>query len=141
MLDLAGLPVLAHERDATMPLVIAGGSCTHNPEPMADFVDLFVIGEGEEVLLELLEAVRLWKAGAKLGHARAAAESVLLQRLARIAGVYVPSLYRVSYRSDGMLAALDPLQAGAARAGAQAHPAAAGAGAHAAHRPGDGDRP
>jgi len=113
MLEMGGLPVLAHERDATMPLVIAGGSCTHNPEPMADFVDLFVIGEGEEVLLELLEAVRLWKAGAKQGRSPARVErGRLLERLARIAGVYVPSLYRVSYRSDGMLAALDPLQAG-----------------------------
>jgi hypothetical protein len=58
MLDLAGIPVLASERDDAYPLIIAGGSCTLNPEPMTDFIDAFVIGDGEEVILEFLEVYR-----------------------------------------------------------------------------------
>ena len=60
MLDLAQIPVLASQRGDSHPLVIAGGSCALNPEPMADFIDLFVVGEGEEVLLELIETFRSW---------------------------------------------------------------------------------
>ena len=61
ILDLSGIPVLAAERVDSVPLVIAGGSCAFNPEPMADFIDLFVVGEGEEVVLELLSVLRRWK--------------------------------------------------------------------------------
>ncbi|MFB0558972.1 MAG: B12-binding domain-containing radical SAM protein, partial [Dehalococcoidales bacterium] len=61
MLQLAQIPVLASERDDSHPVVIAGGSCVLNPEPMADFVDIFVIGDGEEVLLQLLDSFRKWK--------------------------------------------------------------------------------
>ena len=61
MLHLAQIPVLASERDDSYPVVIAGGSCTHNPEPMVDFIDFFVIGDGEEILLELLDSFRDWK--------------------------------------------------------------------------------
>ena len=61
MLDLAQIPVLASERNDSHPLIIAGGSCTLNPEPMTDFIDFFVIGDGEEVLLELLDCFRNWK--------------------------------------------------------------------------------
>ncbi|HUV51782.1 MAG TPA: B12-binding domain-containing radical SAM protein, partial [Dehalococcoidia bacterium] len=61
ILDLSGIPVLAAERGESVPLVIAGGSCAFNPEPMADFIDLFVVGEGEEVVLELLSVFRKWK--------------------------------------------------------------------------------
>jgi radical SAM family uncharacterized protein len=99
LLDLAGLPILSRDRqssrscDASMPLVIAGGSCTYNPEPMADFFDALVIGEGEEVLVELLQAYEAWKVAR--GQARPDGRRELLQRLAHIAGVYVPSLYTV----------------------------------------------
>ncbi|MDD5095125.1 MAG: TIGR03960 family B12-binding radical SAM protein [Dehalococcoidia bacterium] len=88
MLDLAQIPVLAAERnDDRFPLVIAGGSCALNPEPMSDFIDLFVVGEGEEVILELVEAFRkLKKDGAK--------KRQMLEELAWIRGVYVPGLYR-----------------------------------------------
>ena len=83
MLDLAGIPVLALERGDTYPLVIAGGTCALNPEPLADFVDAFVIGDGEEVILEFLEAWRGEKGRGK---------KALLRKLAAVPGVYVPGL-------------------------------------------------
>jgi len=95
MLDLAGIPVFASQRDDSYPLVIAGGSCALNPEPMADFIDLFVLGEGEEVIVELLSTFRQWK----LGGSRSKRE--LLREMAKISGIYVPSLYRVDYNDDG----------------------------------------
>ncbi len=99
MLDLAGIPVLASERDASYPLVIAGGSCALNPEPMADFIDLFVIGDGEEVLGELLKGFRKYKGQGKEG---------LLRQLATIPGIYVPSLYQVEYQADGLIKSVTP---------------------------------
>jgi radical SAM family uncharacterized protein len=104
MLDLAGLPILASERTAAMPLVIAGGSGALNPEPMAAFVDAFVIGEGEIALVELLEAVAEIKTSAP------GDRSALLRRLAGIEGVYVPALYKPTYLPDGRLAALTPTE-------------------------------
>jgi radical SAM family uncharacterized protein len=101
ILDLAKIPVLASERDDSHPLVIAGGSSVLNPEPMADFIDLFVIGEGEEVLPELLKALREWK---KNG----AAKKELLHRVAQIPGVYVPGLYQVEYQTDGSVKSITP---------------------------------
>ncbi len=99
LLDLSGIPLLAVERDETHPLVIAGGHATFNPEPMAAFMDVFAIGDGEEVLIDLLEAVQ-----------RAKQESTgrqqLLGQLAQIPGVYVPSLYQVAYHDDGTLAGI-----------------------------------
>jgi len=106
MLDLGGIPVLAAERGPDAPLVIAGGSCTYNPGPMAAFIDLFVIGEGEEVLIELLERVRDWKA--TLLQKTASTRRELLLSLAGIPGIYVPSLYRVDYNGDGTLSSRSP---------------------------------
>ncbi|MEW6034428.1 MAG: TIGR03960 family B12-binding radical SAM protein [Chloroflexota bacterium] len=103
MLDCAGIPPLAVERDDTHPLVIAGGSCAMNPEPMADFIDLFVIGEGEEVLLELVELLRENRGRGKRG---------LLRQAALIPGIYVPTLYDVEY-TDGCLAHVSPRAQGA----------------------------
>jgi len=111
MLDLAGLPVRAAERDARAPLVIAGGSCTYNPEPLADFVDCFVIGEGEEVLIELLATVGAWKA-AHPAPDHSDRERLLLA-LARIPGIYVPALYVVEYAENGVIAAIRPARDGA----------------------------
>ena len=95
MLDLAGLPVLAVERDDDCPLVIAGGSGALNPEPLADFIDVFVLGDGEEAVLDLVQALREWKR--QSGGPR----RELLRRLARIQGFYVPSFYEVAYNEDG----------------------------------------
>lgn len=101
MLDLAGVPPRAAERTAADPLVIAGGSGCYNPEPMSAFFDAMVIGEGEEVIFEVIDAVREWK---QAGQSRYA----LLERLVRIPGVYVPSFYEVSYAADGTIAAVRP---------------------------------
>jgi radical SAM superfamily enzyme YgiQ (UPF0313 family) len=103
MLDMAHLPVLAPERDDTQPLIIAGGSCCLNPEPLADFIDVFFIGDGEEVIFEFLDACRSWK-----GRSKGAGKKKFLRELAGIPGVYVPSLYRAEYHSDGRLRSLTP---------------------------------
>jgi radical SAM family uncharacterized protein len=106
MLDLAGLPLRAAERDRStgsrLPLVLAGGGAVYNPEPMADFVDAFVLGEGEEVVHEITAVVREAK---QHGWGR----ETQLRRLAEIPGVYVPRLYRVSYHDDGTVAEVQAL--------------------------------
>lgn len=102
MLGLAGLPLRASERDEQYPLVVAGGPCACNPEPLADFIDLFTLGEGEEVNLELFALYRRHKAA---GFNKKA----FLREAAHIEGVYVPSLYEVSYHEDGTVAAVRPL--------------------------------
>lgn len=93
MLELAGLPLWAKERPG-LPLVMAGGTCTYNPEPLADFVDLFVIGEGEEVNNEILDLFRRHKE-------KGFQKNAFLQEAATIPGVYVPSLYQVKYGEEG----------------------------------------
>ncbi|NLD44766.1 MAG: TIGR03960 family B12-binding radical SAM protein [Chloroflexi bacterium] len=105
MLDLAGLPVWAAERTAAMPLIIGGGSCAYNAEPLAPFFDALVIGEGEEVLLELLDVVGQWKAEG--GPGQPEGRAALLTRLARLGGVYVPSKYEAHYSTDGRLTGAD----------------------------------
>lgn len=101
MLDLAGLPLRAAERGPEHPLVVAGGPCAFNPEPLADFIDLFVIGEGEEVLGELLD-LYLEMGG------RRCDRQLFLRRAASLPGVYVPSLYRVLYKEDGTVLRVEP---------------------------------
>ncbi len=102
MLDLAGVPLRSADRTDDMPLVVAGGPCACNPEPLADFVDLFFLGEGEEVDLEV---INLYKEHRKAGYSKKA----FLRACADIEGVYVPSLYDVSYKEDGTIAAIIPL--------------------------------
>ncbi len=106
LLDLAGLPVRAEDRAGAHPLVVAGGHCAFNPEPLADFVDAFVLGDGEEVVGEMTEVL------ARAGGARAAPRGDLLAQLARLDGVYVPSLYEPSYEG-GRLTATEPRSAAA----------------------------
>ena len=106
MLDLAGIPLLASERGEEHPLVIAGGSCALNPEPMADFVDLFVLGEGEEVIPALVDLLQRRKGDGMLG------KRDLMREAARIPGVYVPSLYRVEYNDDGTVSSVSPIEDG-----------------------------
>ncbi|TET17930.1 MAG: TIGR03960 family B12-binding radical SAM protein, partial [Dehalococcoidia bacterium] len=103
MLNLAQIPVLTSERDDSHPIVIAGGSCALNPEPMADFIDFFIIGDGEEVLLELLDAFRDWKRQGK-----GAPRKQLFGQVATIPGIYVPSLYQVEYQADGLFKSITP---------------------------------
>jgi radical SAM family uncharacterized protein len=97
--DLAGVPVRAADRDASHPLVAAGGHCTYNPEPLADFVDFFVIGDGEEAVGEISEVVREWKVGGRTAGSRQA----VLRALAGIDGVYVPSMYDVAYDGEHLV--------------------------------------
>lgn len=99
MLDLAGVPLRAADRDENHPLVIGGGPCACNPEPLADFFDIFILGEGEEVNIELNE---LYKKHKKNGYQK----QVFLREAAQIGGVYVPSLYDVAYNEDGTIAAV-----------------------------------
>ena len=106
MLHLAQIPVLASERSDSHPVVIAGGSCALNPEPMADFIDFFVIGDGEEVLLELLDSFRDWKREGK-----GAPKRELFRQVATIPGIYVPSLYQVEYQADGSFKSITPTAA------------------------------
>ena len=101
MLDLAGLPVRSEDRHELSPLVVAGGPCCCNAEPLADFIDLFFLGEGEEVDLEVID---LYKEFKKKGGSKAE----FLRAAAKIEGVYVPSLYDVSYNEDGTVKAVTP---------------------------------
>ena len=101
MLDLAGVPLHSSERTELTPLVIAGGTAMYNCEPIADFLDLAVIGEGEEMNVELIEL-----------HRRARREGwskhEFLMRAARLRGIYVPSLYDVDYNDDGTVKFITP---------------------------------
>ncbi len=101
MLDLAGVPVLAAERGEKDLLVIAGGSSALNPEPMADFIDLFVLGDGEEVALELIDVFRSWKGS---GSTR----REFLLRAAAVPGLYVPAFYASECLEDGRLKSIIP---------------------------------
>jgi radical SAM family uncharacterized protein/radical SAM-linked protein len=99
MLRLAEIPLFASQRSETLPLVIAGGPCAYNPEPLAPFFDAILLGDGEEAILEIAETVRQAK---QLNESR----SQLLERLAKIEGVYVPSFFEPSYNNDGTIAGI-----------------------------------
>ena len=99
-LDLAGVPILAADRDETHPVVVAGGHAAFNPEPVADFVDCAVLGDGEQVVGDITDVVKAWKAQG--GHG---GRVELLARLARVEGVYVPRFYAVTYGPDGTISA------------------------------------
>ncbi len=99
MLDLAGLPVWQHDRRESDPIVLGGGPCTANPEPIADFFDAFLVGDAEEALLRFLDAYRE-------GRAAGLSRRDLLARLAAVEGLYVPSFYDVSYDEAGRIAAI-----------------------------------
>ncbi|HET7826876.1 MAG TPA: radical SAM protein, partial [Anaeromyxobacter sp.] len=108
LLDLSGIPLLAKDRTDAHPLVVGGGPCAFNPEPVAEFFDCFAVGEGEEVALELADAVR--ESGFRRG---GASRAEVLRRLARIPGVYVPSFFAPRYDArTKALAALEPLVPG-----------------------------
>ena len=103
MLELAGVPLLASERSGLENIVFAGGVCAVNPEPLADFIDFFSLGEGEESTVEIVECYRT----AKKEHW---SEARFLKAVSAIEGVYVPSFYEHSYNPDGTIAAITPLE-------------------------------
>lgn len=102
ILDLAGIPLLSKERKDGDPLVIAGGPCAYNPEPLADFIDFFVIGEGEEVILEILNLYKEHKE-------KKGSRDGFLGKVAAIEGVYVPRFYEVLYNDDNTIKDMIPI--------------------------------
>ncbi|WP_123290877.1 TIGR03960 family B12-binding radical SAM protein [Desulfosoma caldarium] len=102
MLDLAGIALESSDRDASTPFVIAGGPCAYNPEPLAPFFDLIVLGEGEQVLAELVQAYRDWKASR-------GTRREFLEGVRHIGGVYVPSFFAPYYDTAGRFEGLKPL--------------------------------
>ncbi|MDQ1629597.1 MAG: hypothetical protein QOI54_3341, partial [Actinomycetota bacterium] len=106
-LDLAGIPLHSADRTVEHPLVIAGGHSAFNPEPVADFIDAAVLGDGEQAVLAISEIVRGWKAEERPG-----GREELLLRLARTGGVYVPAFYDVDYLPDGRIRRVTPNRPG-----------------------------
>jgi len=102
-LDLGGIPLYAADRTDDHPVVLAGGHAAFNPEPIADFIDAAVLGDGEEAVLEITDAVRRWKAQGRPG-----GRDELLLRLAESGGVYVPRFYDVTYTADGHIGGVAP---------------------------------
>lgn len=102
LLDLSGIPLHTANRSENHPLVLAGGHACFNPEPMAPFIDAILIGEGEEAILDIVEAYRSWKNSGK-------SRTNLLRNLSTIWGVYVPSLYHPTYSSTGELQTIKPV--------------------------------
>lgn len=101
ILDLGQIPMLAKDRRREDPIVIGGGPCAYNPEPLAEFFDLFYIGEGETVYFELMDAYKEWK---NSGRSR----ETFLEMAARIEGIYVPAFYDVEYHEDGTIKSFLP---------------------------------
>lgn len=104
ILDLSKVPLLSKDRDEHCPIVIGGGPCSYNPEPLADFFDLFYIGEGETVYFRLIDLYKEYKAEGK-------SRQAFLEAAAHIPGIYVPSLYEVAYNEDGTIASFQPKNA------------------------------
>lgn len=101
MLKLGGIPLLREERAEEAPIIVAGGPCAFNPEPLADFIDAFMVGDGEEQIIELNRVIME-------GRREGASRETILKRLAGIRGVYVPALYDVAYNEDGTIASMKP---------------------------------
>lgn len=106
MLNLAQIPAWAADRAEDFPLIVAGGASMFNPEPVADFIDAFFIGDGEDSIIEFIDVYRDWKNGGRKG-----GKVGLLERLAVIRGMYVPSFYEVKYKDDGSVASVTPTNA------------------------------
>ena len=102
MLELGGVPLLAKDRHGLENLVVGGGPCACNPEPIADFFDLFMLGDGEEVMMDLLDLYKEYKG-------QGASREEFLKAASHIGGIYVPSLYDVSYNEDGTVKAVSPV--------------------------------
>lgn len=105
ILDLSRIPMLAKDRKKGDPFVIGGGPCVYNPEPLADFFDIFYIGEGETSYDELFDIYKSWKNSG-------ADRREFLRQAAQVPGIYVPSLYQVTYKEDGTIAEFLPMEEG-----------------------------
>ncbi len=105
ILDLAHIPFLAAERDRDFPLVIGGGPCAFNPEPIADFFDAILLGDGEEAVIEIAREIKDWKAGN-------GPKDELLGRLSEMSGVYIPAFFKPHHDKDGNFQSIEPLRAG-----------------------------
>ena len=101
ILDLAQIPLEASKRTKEHPFVIGGGPCAYNPEPLAEFFDMFYIGEGETQYFRLMDLYKEWRSGG-------ASREAFLKQAAQIPGIYVPSLYEVAYKEDGTIASIAP---------------------------------
>lgn len=101
MLELGGIPLLRENRREEDPIVVAGGPCAFNPEPLADLIDAFMVGDGEEQILDLNRVIMQ-------GREEGASRMTILKRLCAIRGVYVPALYDVQYNADGTIASMKP---------------------------------
>lgn len=106
MMDLAGLPLKSADRGEGTPFVCAGGPCAFNPEPLAELVDFFMIGDGEDAVLDVCRAHRDWKASGK-------PKIAFLEALARLPGIYVPRFYKPLYGENGAFAGMERLWEGA----------------------------
>ena len=100
MLDMSGIPFRASERGEDAPIIMAGGPCAYNPEPLCDIVDFFEIGEGEEMMNDVLDVYKKYKGKGK--------KKEFLREISKIRGIYVPSLYDVSYNEDGTIKEFKP---------------------------------
>ncbi|MCX7711611.1 MAG: TIGR03960 family B12-binding radical SAM protein [Clostridia bacterium] len=101
MLDLSGIPIRSADRGKDHPFVCAGGPCAYNPEPLANIIDFFMMGEGEEIILEVMDAYMEWKDSGK-------DRTDFLDRIASIEGIYVPAFYKVEYNADGTIQRMVP---------------------------------
>ncbi|QIB26275.1 TIGR03960 family B12-binding radical SAM protein [Caloranaerobacter azorensis] len=101
MLDLAHIPLLSKDRKEEDPFIVAGGPCVYNPEPLADIIDFFVIGESEELILEIIEVYKKWKESNRT-------REEFLEEISQIQGVYVPKFYEVIYNQDGTIKEFKP---------------------------------
>ncbi len=102
MLDLAGIPLLSKDRTQGQPFVCAGGPCAYNPEPLADIVDFFMMGEGEEIINEVMDEYSSWKS-------ENASREEFLNRIVKIEGIYVPQFYNVEYNDNGTIKKIEPV--------------------------------
>ncbi len=101
LLDLAQLPLFAKDRGKESPLIIAGGHAVYNPEPIAEFFDAFLLGEGEQILLDLIDIYQAWKKSDR-------SKQALLIELAQVPGIYIPSFYETTYKEDGTVSQINP---------------------------------
>lgn len=103
MLDLGGIKAYSHDRDESDPLIVAGGPCAFNPEPLAPFFDAFMIGDGEELMADFVSTVRACKE-------KGCSKHETLKALSALRGVYIPSFYQAAYNEDGTLASFEPIE-------------------------------